>query len=539
MTKPPSTTAEELAYMRGIVSRSATTTSPTDGAAHPDSEFNDIGNAERFVRFFSGRIAYVPELGAWRRWTGHRWRDDDDEALRNAQIVAKSWFDDMVRESDSARQKRILQHAQRSSSANSLRAMLDIARTRGLSVRLHEWDNDPMLLGTPAGAIDLRSGKPLEHPDPREYISKAVGCTTEGLFGPDDVKAPTWCAFLDRIFDGDVATIAFLQRAVGYSLTGSTAEECLFICHGSGMNGKSKLIGTLRAMFAEYGRDCAAETLLARRDDGIPNDVARLAGARFVSAIETEDGKRLAEAMVKAMTGGDRIVARFLHREFFEFKPEFKVWLATNHKPTIRGDDLAIWRRIRLVPFAVTIPEEDRDKDLLGKLTAELPGVLAWAVRGCLDWQRDGLQSPEPVRAATAAYREDMDRLGQWIEERCVITPAARMKAAFAFKDYREWAEARREHPMTLTAFGNRLTERGIVKEKARTVTYIGIGLCDTATLDNAFTPFSSTPARVRKEPGNGLPSVADRSSVATDPEAETERAAIEGEEYRRATRGE
>jgi putative DNA primase/helicase len=501
-----------------------------------DEDLNDIGNAKRFARFFVGRIAYVPELGSWCHWSDKRWLDDNDEAMRDAAVIARSWFDDLAEEPDTGRQKRLLAHAQRSSNVNSLRAMLEIARTRGLTVKLPEWDADSMLLGTPAGAIDLRTGTALA-PDPRLRIRKAISCN----FDPE-AKAPTWSAFLARIFDGDVAMIAFLQRGIGYSLTGNTSEECLFICHGAGMNGKSKLIGTLRAMFADYGRDCAAETLLARRDDGIPNDVARLAGARFVSAIETEDGKRLAEAMVKAMTGGDRIVARFLHREFFEFQPAFKVRLATNHKPTIRGDDLAIWRRIRLIPFAVTIPEEERDKDLLGKLTAELPGVLAWAVRGCLDWQRDGLQSPEPVRAATAAYRQDMDRLGQWIEERCIVTPSIRVKASLAFKDYREWSEARGEYAMTLTAFGNKLTERGIKKERAKTVTYVGIGLSDSRDTCDSSSLFSSyTPAREKKR-GNWSQSVA---SAAVDPESEAERAAIQGEpmsrdvEYKPTIRGE
>ncbi|TMH34905.1 MAG: hypothetical protein E6H66_08975 [Betaproteobacteria bacterium] len=465
---------------------------------HPDAEFNDIGNAERFANFFWGRIAYVPELGAWRRWTGKRWIDDDDEAMRNTQVVARSWFDDLARESDSTRQKRLLAHAQRSSSVNSLRAMLEIARTRGLTVPLREWDTDPMLLGTPGGAIDLRTAKALA-PDPKLRISKAVAVD----FNPA-AKAPAWSAFLDRIFAGDLPTIAFLQRAIGYSLTADTREQCLFINHGGGLNGKSTLIGTFRALAGEYGRDCAAETLLARRDDGIPNDVARLAGARFVSAIETEDGKRLAEAMVKAMTGGDRIVARFLHREFFEFQPQFKVWLATNHKPAIRGTDNAIWRRIRLIPFAVTIPEAERDKDLLAKLTAELPGLLAWAVQGCIAWQQDGLQSPEPVRAATASYREDMDRLGQWIIERCIVDPFARVKASAAFADYRKWSDERGEHPMTMTAFGTNVTERGFRKDKAKTVTYLGIGLCDTRDTCESSSPFSSyAPAR-EKKPVNG-----------------------------------
>lgn len=305
---------------------------------------------------------------------------------------------------------------------------------------------------------------------------------------------------------GNVAMIAFLQPAIGYSLTGSTKEQCLFIAHGTGANGKSVFLRTLRELLGDYGRDCPAETLLAKRDNGINNDIARLAGARLVCAIETEDGKRFAESLVKALTGGDTITARFLHREFFEFVPQFKLWLATNHKPTIRGDDHAIWRRIRLIPFGITIPEAEQDGDLGDKLAAERAGILQWAIEGCLAWQKDGLQTPGPVRAATANYRADMDRVGQWIEERCIVTAAAKVQATFAYQDYRKWIDERGEYALTLTAFGNNLTDRGIQKGKGRTVSYIGIGLCDTSATVATHLQVISSHAIAREEKhGNGL----------------------------------
>ena len=205
--------------------------------------------------------------------------------------------------------------------------------------------------------------------------------------------------------------------------------------------------GRCASSLGDYGRDCPAETLLAKRDSGINNDVARLAGARLVCAIETEDGKRFAESLVKALTGGDTITARFLHREFFEFVPQFKLWLATNHKPTIRGDDHAIWRRIRLIPFSVTIPEAEQDGELGAKLAEERAGILKWAIEGCLAWQRDGLQTPEPVRTATADYRADMDRLGQWIDERCIVTPTAKVQAGIRLSGLSQVGRgARRAH---------------------------------------------------------------------------------------------
>jgi len=472
-----------------------------------DDTLNDLGNAERLANDYFGRLAYIPELGVWRYWKDRRWRDDSDEVLRAAAIVGRSWFDDLAHESDQGRQKRLLAHAQRSCSANSLHAMIDIAKTLGLTVPQREWDRDPLLLGVENGIVDLRTGQPIA-PDRLMRVCKVAAVT----YAPD-ATAPLWCSFLDRVMDGDLAMIAFLQRAVGYALTGSTKEQCLFIAHGTGANGKSVFLRTLRELLGDYGRDCPAETLLSKRDNNINNDIARLAGARLVCAIETEDGKRFAESLVKALTGGDAITARFLHREFFEFIPQFKLWLATNHKPTIRGDDHAIWRRIRLIPFTVTIPEAEQDGDLGAKLAQERAGILKWALDGCLAWQRDGLQTPEPVRAATADYRADMDRLGQWIEERCIVSPLVRVKAASAFQDYRKWTEERGEQPLTLTNFGNRLTERGIQKVKGKTVVYVGIGLCDTCDTRDTFTGFSSnTPAR-EKKPGKVSqlsPSVAD-----------------------------
>lgn len=493
-----------------------------------DDTLNDVGDAERFAEAHFGLLAYVPELGIWRCWKNRRWRDDDDEALRAAQLIGRSWFDDLSREFDQGRQKRLLARAQRSCSVNSLKAMITIARTRGLTVPIREWDADPLLLGVENGIVDLRRGSTI----PPDRLLRV--CKIAAVEYVEGATAPLWCAFLHRIMGGNLAMIAFLQRAVGYCLTGSTREQCMFIAHGSGANGKSVFIRTLRELLGDYGRDCPAETLLAKRDTSINNDIARLAGARLVCAIETEDGRRFAESLVKALTGGDVITARFLHREFFEFVPQFKLWLATNHKPAIRGDDHAIWRRIRLVPFSVTIPEAEQDGDLGSKLAQEHAGILRWALDGCLAWQRDGLQTPEPVRAATADYRADMDRLGQWLDERCILTPTAKVQASFAYKDYRGWAEERGEHALTLTTFGSRLTERGIQKRKGKTVWYVGLGLCDTsATVATDVQGFSSYARSQEKNTGND-PQVS--PTVADTPIDEYP---ISADDYRRARDGE
>jgi putative DNA primase/helicase len=336
-------------------------------------------------------------------------------------------------------------------------------------------DADPWLLNVANGTIDLRTGELRAHR--REDLLTRLAPVE---YDPD-AQAPCWAAFLERIFAGDGELIGFLRRAVGYSLTGQTGEQVFFILHGTGANGKSTLLEALGAMLGDYGAKTPTETLLIKRSAGISNDVARLRGARLVTAVEAEDGQRLAESLVKQLTGGDTITARFLYQEAFEFAPTFKLWLATNHKPTIRGTDYAIWRRIRLIPFAVTIPEKEQDRTLPDKLKAELPGILAWAVRGCLEWQREGLGLPEAVKAATAAYQVEQDTLAAWLDACCILSPTATARAGQLYKNYRAWAEENGERPMTGHKFGRTLTERGFDKYKDRAGwAYVGLGVADS-----------------------------------------------------------
>lgn len=206
-----------------------------------------------------------------------------------------------------------------------------------------------------------------------------------------------------------------MQKAVGYSLTGSTEEQCLFILHGTGANGKSTFLNTISTMLGDYARQTPTDALLVKRGDGLSNDVARLHGARLVSAVEVEGGRRLAEAQVKQLTGGDLIAARFLYQEFFEFRPAFKLFLGVNHTPVIQGTDHGIWRRIHLVPFTVTIAKEDQDKRLGEKLRAERSGILRWAVEGGLAWQAEGLEPPLVVSMATEEYRAEMAILARFL----------------------------------------------------------------------------------------------------------------------------
>jgi putative DNA primase/helicase len=284
----------------------------------------------------------------------------------------------------------------------------------------------------------------------------------------EHATCPLWMSFLERVTGSDVELMGFLQKAIGYSLTGSTREQCLFILYGLGANGKTTFLNILLSLLADYGKQTRTETLLVKRGDQIPNDVARLAGARFVSAVETESGRRLAEGLVKQMTGGDRMTARFLHHEFFEFQPTFKLWLAVNHKPRITGSDHAIWRRIRLIPFTVTIPGAERDPDLTEKLKEALPGVLAWAVAGCLAWQAEGLKAPEAITAATKEYRDESDVIENFIHERCKTGPDCEVSKAGLYEAYAEWCQKSGERPVSKKELGTRLTEKGVSDDRNR-----------------------------------------------------------------------
>jgi putative DNA primase/helicase len=339
-----------------------------------------------------------------------------------------------------------------------LRAMVSLAETEaGIPVSPDEFDADPWLLTCLSGTVDLRTGELRPHRR-ADLITKIVP-----LYLDRKAECPTWLQFLDRVFRGDVELIEFIQRAVGYSLTGSTQEQVLFLLHGTGANGKSTFLEIVRALLGDYAQQADFTTFLHReRESGPRNDLARLMGARFVAAAEVEDGRRLSEVVVKQVTGGDTITARFLHQEHFEFKPALKLWLAANHKPTVRGTDNGIWRRIRLVPFEVTIPADEQDKDLASKLQAELPGIFAWAVRGCRQWHEQGLGCPEVVQAATELYKGEMDILGLFLDESCVLSPQAEIASRALYDAYTPWCEESGERPMSQRNLARRLQERGL-----------------------------------------------------------------------------
>jgi putative DNA primase/helicase len=356
-----------------------------------------------------------------------------------------------------------------------MNAMLSSASSeRGVPVLPKDLDADPYLFNCLNGTLDLRTGRLREHTR-EDLITKLSPVEYD-----PEAKCPTFDAFINRIMAGREKLIAFLQCAFGYALTGDVSERALFILYGCGANGKSVLVETLHAILGDYAMRTPTETLMVKQKGAIPNDVARLKGARFVTANESEEGQRLAESLIKDLTGGDTISARFMRAEFFDFKPECKVWLRTNHKPVIRGTDKAIWDRVKLIPFDVRIPDAEQDKHLMAKLAAEAPGILAWMVEGCLAWQRAGLGIPEEVKKATDSYRAEMDVIQSFIDDRCYLSETAEVKAGDLHAQYLYWSERNGERPMSKRAFGLRLEEKGFTPTRSsHSRGWRGVGLVE------------------------------------------------------------
>ncbi len=435
-----------------------------DGTAAGDGPLHltDVGNGKRLVARHGRDLLYCERWKSWLVWDGQRFaRDETGEIERRAKETVRHMYAQAGAVADDEARKEQVKWALRSESGQRLREMIAAARTEeGIAVAPAAFDADPWLLNVANGTIDLRTGT-LREARRDDRLTKIAPV----VYDPA-ARCPTWLGFLDRVMDGKAEVISFLQRAVGYSLTGDISEHCLFLLFGTGRNGKSTFVETLSAALGDYAMTTTTDTLLVRREGGIPNDLARLVGARLVSASESEAGRNLAEALVKQLTGGDTISARFLHAEFFDFKPAFKLWFRTNHKPTIRGTDDGIWTRIRLIPFTQRIPDSEIDRRLPERLLAELPGILAWAVAGCLAWQREGLGMPTEVARATAEYRSEMDVLATFLADCCVVGAEYRCTAKELYAAYTRWAEENGERAVSQKALGLRLAERGFVNAK-------------------------------------------------------------------------
>src|SRR5215217_2423673 len=429
--------------------------SHTSGA--PAFNLTDLGNAERLVTRHGDDLRYCHPWGKWLAWDGRRWAvDATGEVERRAVETVASIYIEAANANDKDERKVIARHAERSEARRAIDAMIALARSRpGVPIMPDDLDDDPWALNTASGTVDLRTGNLRSH-DRSDLITKITPVEYDL-----DAQAPIFKRFMERILPQE-AVRGFLQRAVGYAATGVAREEMLPILHGRGANGKSTLTGVLLEALGDYAIQAAPDLLMLKKG-AHPTELADLFGARFVVCMENEEGRRLAESLVKHITGRDRIKARRMREDFWEFDPTHTVFLGTNHRPEVRGTDHAIWRRLKLIPFDVTIPEAEQDKTLPEKLRSELRGILAWVVRGCIEYQRHGLGEPDQVRDATRGYRSDMDALAAFFEDRCAIHPRAKVPATQLYKAYQEWCAESGESDESQRRFGGRLQERGFI----------------------------------------------------------------------------
>ncbi len=437
----------------------------------------DMGNAERFQRLAGKKAIFVENMG-WFMWDGRRYVYNPmgvKELYKS--LVISELYEEVVskaKEHDTIGVEDLAKWAKRSESdKNIVSALNSAASMPDFFVKSEMLDADQMVLNVENGTIDLRTGELRKH-DPDDLITKLAPV----IFDPD-AQAPTWKRVLDRIFSNNQEMIDFFKRAFGYSLTGMINEQCWFILHGAGANGKSLTINCLKEMIGDYSGPAAPELLMASRSgsDRHPTELADLKGRRMVVCQETEEGRRLSEVLVKQMTGGDAIKARLMRQDFFEFLPTHKIWLATNHRPIIKDTTESTWRRIRLIPFEIVIPEAERDQKLPEKLKKEWPGILNWAVEGCLEWQHSGLNPPTKIMNATKDYRGDQDLLAKFISEECYLHQSARTKLSDLYEAYTTWCEKNHEQTKTNNAFSRALAERSFEKEVCGITYYKGIGL--------------------------------------------------------------
>lgn len=433
------------------------TPSDTVPSSHPPT---DLGNGERFADQHGHEARYSYRRSMWFSWVGTHWQQDQMGGVqRMASRTVRAILSEAAAEPDPTRRKALAQWAKSSESQGRRDAMLKSAAEH-LAVDDTQFDADPWLLNCLNGTVDLHTGK-LRPSDPAALLSKCGHVAYDAA-----ACCPTWLAFLQQVMRERQPLVDFLQRALGYSLTGRVSEDALFFLYGTGGNGKSTFVRTVRSILGDYGAQAAPDLLLAKVGQQHPTELAALFGKRFVASVEPDARKKLDEGVVKHLTGGDAITARRMYEDFWEFAPTHKLWLSANHKPTIKGTDTGIWRRIKLVPFDLSVAPEDQDKSLDVKLQGELAGILAWMVEGCLLWQRDGLTEPEEVRIATGVYREEMDVLAGFIEECCDVQRSHYCTAAELYAAYVAWCTESGERPETQRAFGLRMEERGFDRYK-------------------------------------------------------------------------
>ena len=423
---------------------------------------NDTGNAQRFVTWLHGRVIYVPELKTWYAWDGRNWREDNDGGImRLADEHACELLAAAAKMEDQDKRDKAGKHALGMGNVKPIQSMLEMVRChRDIVVHLDRLDTNPFLLGVQNGVVNLRTGK-FRQAQRQEFVTRKAGTRY-------DAKAdcPVWKRVLNEVMGGNQELVTYIQKYIGYTLTGDTSDQSFFFLVGGGRNGKSTVVELVQKLLGQYGQRASQSVFVANPHGNEPsNDLARLAGARFVVGSEVEEGSRLAENRIKDLTGGDTITGRFLYKQPFDFRPVLKLWLFGNHKPEIRGADDGIWRRIRLIPFTVQIAAEKVDPYLSAKLAAELPGVLNWALAGVKMWLAEGLKAPAVVLDAGVQYREEEDLFGEFLTETTVSAPNLKVRRRALYAAYKEWSEEQgHRHYLAAKGLVRRMRDRGIVE---------------------------------------------------------------------------
>jgi putative DNA primase/helicase len=436
---------------------------------------SDLGNAERLARDYGDYAKYNHILKKWNIWDGKYWDLDVTGTIeRYAAMTVRTMFTEAGGEDDDAERKKLARHALASESAAKIRAMIDLARSLpGVPVLPSHFDTDPWLLNLRTGTLNLRTGNLKPH-DPKDMITRMIDVEYDTA-----AQCPVWLEFLNTVMDGNREMTRFLQQIAGYALTGDISEQILVFLSGRGANGKSTFVETITGILGSYSKHTRPETFMIKSgDNNSSNDIAELQGSRLVVVTELEEGKWLAESLVKTLTGGEMIKARYLYGEYFQYQPTFKVFMCGNHRPRIRGRDWGIWRRIRLVNWPVTISPEKQDKKLLEKLKSEWPGVLNWMVAGCLDWQKNGLITPAGVIEATSEYKEEQDVLADFFRECVAVEPSAMTSVAELYQAYNSFCDSNGES--LRTRLGKKTFNQRVMERHPELDRYYATGHIDT-----------------------------------------------------------
>lgn len=435
------------------------------------SELTEFGNVNRMVSLFGDDLRYVPESDQFLYWNTYHWKPDQsmriDRMLKTMVLTIKQEAKEIAAAGREDIADLVRKHASSSQSRSHINSVKGLLKSE-LLVNQSDFDSDDFLLGVKNGVVDLESGQRIKA-ERNQHITKQANVNFNAR-----TECPSWLKFLDEIMCGDTEMVEYLQKIVGYLLTGDTREQAMFFFYGHGANGKSTFINVINQLMGDHAAALNSDVLMLRKGgngSGATPDIAGLVGARLAIANELEEGSVLSEVLVKSITGGDPVSCRHLYGKPFSYTPKYKLVMIGNHKPNIRGTDHGIWRRIRFVEFGASFKGTQRDLNLEFKLLNELPGILNWAIEGCLKWQLEGLVSPEKVIKQTSDYQNEQDIIQNWIDERCDIKNRSGEDFEYLdklFERYCDWAKSSKEWELRKRQFSQKLEEKGFVKARQK-----------------------------------------------------------------------